>query len=387
MCFTRPGVQTELDRFFKAVSKSPSSFDTISKSAFTQSRRKLKPEAFIELAQVQLDYFEENAPYKKSWKNSRVIAIDGSVLNLPNSEELKSVYGCRLNKTDEGPVAKCSFAYDVCNDLIIDSYIGTINNSEQELALRHLPKLNSDTDILVFDRGYPSQWLIGLLMKKNFRFCFRLNPSWKEAYSLLKEDINDTRWDLELDSHKGVKKIKEYNIPLKVEGLRLLSFELTSGEKEVLVTNLSDRDTFSLNDLNDLYRMRWGVEESYKSLKKVLNIEYFTGKTALAIEQDFYAKVFMLNMASMIGSQGVMEERKHPKSKVKHKYQLNKTQALAKTKDFLIDIFYFNWLSKTIGQMIKILCRRFEIIRPNRSFPRSSAPNRKNRNPVNSKGI
>lgn len=387
MCFTRPGVQTELDRFFKAVSKSPSSFDSISKSAFTQSRRKLKPEAFIELAKVQLDYFEENAPYKKSWKNSRVIAIDGSVLNLPNSEELKSVYGCLLNKTEEGAVAKCSFAYDVCNELIIDSYVGTINNSEQELALRHLPRLNSDTDILVFDRGYPSQWLIGLLMQKGFRFCFRLNSSWKEAYALLEEDKNDIDWVLELNSHKGLKKIKEYNIPLKIAGLRLVSFELPSGEKEVLATNLSDRDTFSLNDLNDLYRMRWGVEESYKSLKKVLNIEYFTGKTALSIEQDFYAKVFMLNMASMIGSQGVINKKSHSKNTTKHKYQPNKTQVLAKTKDFLVDIFYFNRLSKAISQMLKLLCRRFEIIRPHRSFPRSGVPNRRNRKPVNSKGI
>lgn len=368
MSFTKTGVQAELDRFFKAVSKSPHSFDSISKSAFTQSRRKLKPEAFIELAKVQLDYFEENAPYKKNWKNNRVIAIDGSTLNLPNSEELKSVYGCQLNKSNEGALAKCSVAYDVCNELIIDSVIGPVSNSEQEMALQHLPKLNSETDVLVFDRGYPSQWLIGLLMKEGFHFCFRLSSSWKEAWSLFKDDLNDIDWTLELNSYKGTEKIKEYNIPLKIEGLRLVSFELPSGEREVLVTNLSDREKYSIKDLNDLYRMRWGVEESFKTLKKVLNMEYFTGKTLLSVEQDFYAKVFMLNMASMIGTQGANERLS---TNTKHKSKPNKTQLLAKTKDFLTDLFYSSKLSTIIRQLLNLLHSRCEIIRPNRSFSRS----------------
>ncbi|MCR6639995.1 MAG: hypothetical protein NVV82_13675 [Sporocytophaga sp.] len=65
MSFTRPSVKTELDRFYKTLSKSSDSFESISKSAFTQARRKLKPEAFIELAQAQLSYFQDHAPNKK----------------------------------------------------------------------------------------------------------------------------------------------------------------------------------------------------------------------------------------------------------------------------------------------------------------------------------
>jgi hypothetical protein len=42
MSFTRPGVQTELDRFYKSISKSPNQFESISKSAFTQSRKNIK---------------------------------------------------------------------------------------------------------------------------------------------------------------------------------------------------------------------------------------------------------------------------------------------------------------------------------------------------------
>ncbi len=82
MGFGRASVQTELDRFYKALSKSPTSFDSVSKSAFTQSRKNLNPEAFIGLSKEQLNFFYKNAPYQKHWKEKRVVAVDGSLLNL-----------------------------------------------------------------------------------------------------------------------------------------------------------------------------------------------------------------------------------------------------------------------------------------------------------------
>ena len=113
--FTRPSVQTELDRFFKSLSKSSShSFDSISKSAFTQSRRKLKPEAFIELNRSQLSFYKSEAVNQKKWKQKRVVAIDGSLLNLPHNEEVKQAFGSVKNQHEEVISARCSLAYDVC---------------------------------------------------------------------------------------------------------------------------------------------------------------------------------------------------------------------------------------------------------------------------------
>ncbi len=88
--------------------------------------------------------------------------------------------------------------------------------------------------------------------------------------------------------------------------------------------------------------MRWSVEESYKLFKKVLHIEHFTGKTSLAIKQDFFAKVFTLNLSSIIRMQGAVIKQ-NSKKKLKHKKQINKTQAIAKTKDFLIDILCYRY--------------------------------------------
>lgn len=384
LSFTRPSVQTELDRFFKALSKSSDSIETISKSAFTQSRRKLKPEAFIELAKSQLKYFDNHAPNKKTWKGCRVVSIDGSLLNLPPTEEIKKEFGAVSNQYEEVVSARCSFAYDVCNELILDATIAPRRSCEKDLAVRHLDSLNPARDILVFDRGYPCQWLMGLLNKKGFKFCFRLSTAWKQAYSYMQEGGNDKDWDLERASHREWGKLKTYGLSRKIKGLRLVSIKLSSGEQELLVTNIVDREKFSFNDLKELYNLRWRIEEAFKILKKTLHIEHFTGKSANAVKQDFHAKVFMMNMASMVRSQGVKTKQKASK---KYQYQANKTQVLAKLKDFLIDIFCINRLTTMIKQMLSILHTRKEMVRPGRSFPRNATSSRRRHKIINSKGI
>lgn len=385
MGFTRPSVQTELDRFYKALSQSSTSFESISKSAFTQARKKLKPEAFIELAKGQLDYFYENAPYQKSWKGRRVVAIDGSLLNLPHTEDIEREFGGVTNQHEKIISARCSFAYDVCNELVLDSRIAPRRSCEKELAVEHLQALNPESDILVFDRGYPCQWLMGLLEKKNFKFCFRLSSAWKEAYKLLEDGENDQDWTLIRRSHREWGKLKTYGLSKTLKGLRLVSIDLPSGEKEILVTNLTNRNDYTVTDLKTLYHLRWGVEESYKSFKKTLHIEHFTGKSPQSIYQDFYARVFMLNMATMIRTQGIDQEIDNTSKK--HQRKANKTQVLAKVKDFLTDIFFSSRMRLVIKQMLKILRSRLDIIRSNRSFERSSSSARRRSKIINHKGI
>lgn len=386
MSFTTSSVQVELDRFYKSYTQSPESFETISRSAFTQSRKKLLPSAFIQLADEQLAYFKTHAPHQKTWKGYRLVAIDGSTLNLPKGEEIKEHFGTAQNQHEEMCMAKCSFAYDVCNELILDAKVSKYKSCEQELAVDHLSKLNSKTDLLIFDRGYPALWLFGLLQKRGFKFCFRLSTSWKDAVNLLNSNQTDIDWVSTRRSKKHSSKLKTYNLPMTIGGMRLVKVELSSGEIEILATNLVDREIFNRADLKELYHKRWGVEEGYKMFKKSIHIEHFTGKSVRSIEQEFYAKVFMLNMASMIRTQYIEPQKNHKKD-TKHFQRVNKTQVLAKTKDFLIELFYSPSLVKILHQLKKMLGKCFDIIRPNRSFKRHDKSRRGIKKSMNYKGI
>lgn len=84
---------------------------------------------------------------------------------------------------------------------------------------------------------------------------------------------------------------KEYSV-------RVLKFKLDSGIEEILLTNLFDK-SFTIDEFKSLYFMRWGIEVKYDELKNRLEIENFSGTTKNAIEQDFYASIYLSNMIEL----------------------------------------------------------------------------------------
>jgi hypothetical protein len=368
----RNGVQVEIDRFFQYLAKDKTSVQSFTKSAFTQARQKLKSKAFLYLNKKQLAYFDEHAPNKAHWHGHRIVAIDGSTLNLPDAACLKAHFGVFGNQQEKKAVgAKISIAYDVCNHLILDAEITKTKGDEKEQARGHLSKLNPQTDILVFDRGYPSYLFFDRLQKEGFKFCFRLSSGWREAYRLL-ADQNDVSWTVP----KGyrVKDGSEKEIPLKeaIVGLRLVKIPLTNGDYEVLVTNLTDTGHYTLAVLKELYHLRWTIEECYKRMKQVTQMEYFSGRTVRAIEQDFYARIVMLNMMAMMETQSLQPELQKAKTnRQKHAMQINRVQAMAKLKDSFLAIAYGTNIKLTIEKMLKVAVKCYDIVRPERHFKRN----------------
>jgi len=72
------------------------------------------------------------------------------------------------------------------------------------------------------------------------------------------------------------------------------------GGVEVLITNLMDSDKYDAGLFKSLYHLRWGIEENYKRLKQWVEIENFSGKSALSVQQDFYAKIVASNLTALM---------------------------------------------------------------------------------------
>lgn len=374
MSFFRTGLKVEIDRFYKSIAANKEDFETISKSAFSQARQKLRPEAFIELNQVQLEHFYQHAPGITYWNNYRIIGIDGSTLCLPYNNELQEHFGLIDEKTQKKMViARIVMAFDVVNQLVVNAAITPYSVGEISTAFSFLAQF-TPKDILIFDRGFPSYELIGALRDQGLHFCMRLPSHWKVAKRLMNSPENDIDWAAEY-------KPSGDNLKVTIDGLRVVKIPLENGEDEFLLTNLTDRETFSPDALKQLYAMRWMSEENYKFFKHACNIEYFTGKTVIAIQQDFYAKVFMMNLASIIGSQleydRIQKENKKINRKpAKNQRKQNRVQALAKIKDFLIELFYNKRLKAVLKQLEKLLAGCYEVIRPNRRNKRKITANR-----------
>jgi len=369
-------IQRELDHFYRLVQNKDFEVRHITKGAFTQARAKLKHTAFIELdEQVQTTFYSE-APFK-TWHSHRLLALDGSTITLPRSGELKAAFGVHEFGADrqERVLARISHLYDPLNELIVDGQIDGYNVSEVHLAHRHLSKIQAN-DLVIADRYYGSKPLFMLIANRRADFCFRLKVNcWNLAKDLAESTEEQERLVLFCITNKEA---KENNLPIAELTCRLIRVELDSGEIEILCTSLTDTVKYPIEEFKALYHQRWGIEESYKIFKHRLEIENFTGKTQLAILQDFYIKIFLNNLQSALvhGEQQDLD-KKNDQSQRKHASKINRSYIISAFKELPVRIFLHSTLRRALNAFLQLVRNTTEIIRPNRKFKRRHNPRTK----------
>lgn len=372
-------IQRELNTFFSKVQGMDYSIQVVTKGALTQARAKLKPEAFLEMNQVAINEFYEGAPYE-TWKSHRLLAIDGSTINLPthgSTREIFGEHGVGCNADIPRSMARISLCYDVLNLLTLDARIDRFVVSEGALLKEHLTNVPfKKGDIVLLDRGYPSIALMYVLQRMGVDFCVRMKDNWwKEVDGFNKEKIESK--EVVLNLPKKDKHLQdEWQCALSTVRCRLVSIELNNGEKEILCTSLLDEKMYTIADFKELYHYRWNVEEAYKLFKCRAQLEVFSGKTANAIKQDFYAKIFMMTMCALLSFPIEKKVREETDKARKHAQQINRTNALAFCREAWIVLWMTRQKKKVLAAMDHILQKTKEIIRPGRKFKRKKLPKR-----------
>lgn len=380
--------QREINKFCKLLIKGDFNIRQATAGALTQARAKLNPYAFQRLQELSVNIFYEDAGYEK-WKGHRLLAVDGSVLNLPYSEDIVKEFGYEeyINKSSgKKSMARCSILYDVENQVTIDAQIATYKTSEKELLKNHLSHL-SKGDLVLGDRGYAYSSILYWLTELEVDFCFRFHNT---KLNKVKEFLASKKTEKIIDFELDVKVLNSMNLPKDTPAIkvRLVKVELENGEVEILGTSLLNKRKYNRQIFKDLYHKRWGVEEAFKLLKSRLNLEDFSGRTSRSIYQDFHSKILMMTLCAVLChpiEQKVREEYAAEKRGNKFDQQLNKADAISETRQTLIQIFIFNKKQQVIDVLDKIILASRSIIRPGRKFNRiKKSPKRR---PLNYKRI
>jgi hypothetical protein len=328
----KESIQSELDNFFGKIEASDTKINKVTSSAFTQARAKLKHTAFIEMNDTQAKFFYENSDYK-TWNGYRLVAVDGSSLRLPSTEETQKEFGVNEEKFGEKiVVARISEAFDPLNHIVIDSCISPFTVSEQSMMLQHIDKM-SKGDLAIYDRNYPGFWVYKLHQNKEIDFCIRVQIKGRGKYieDFVASGKREAIVDVKATTSESKLKCEELGLDTEHMKCRLIRIELKSGETEVLITSLLDTEKFTHECFKALYHLRWPVEEDYKLMKCRLELGNFSGKTALAIYQDFYAKVFMANLTSILAFDASIEIEEK-KASCKYPYSINWNNAVQNMK-------------------------------------------------------
>lgn len=364
-------LNVEINHFFNCILNSDV---CCTKQAFCKARGELKNLFFHRWNDLLVDSFYRHYGGKsRRWKHFKLWAVDGTCIALPDKENLGEIYGYSSNgKGFSAPTCRASIIYDVLNQMVIKGCLHPYSVSEQTACTTLFENIDLNDSLLLFDRGYPSFWLIYHLLTKNTHFVFRSSKVMnKQVEAFLKSKRVDTIAYFS-PSYKSLKRLKQMKVKLEDVSLvkvRLVKVFLDSGEIEVLITNLYDKKRYPKGVFKGLYNLRWGVETAYGHVKEGIQLQQFSGLRQVCIEQDFIANLFFYNLQSIIEKQCDDFVKKVNKRRGST-YKINKNVSWGILKDKAVKLFREEGLMPLLNELEKKFCRYLEPVRPGRKCPR-----------------
>ena len=289
---------------------------TITKSAFIQKRNDIPNEYFLNINDSFINFIYKNI------KKPRIIAVDGSYLNLYKSFDKYGYEYSSENKNYCKAIISC--LYDIDNKIPINYYL--FKKRDERDAFKEQIKYLRAGDIVIFDRGYFSYDIIEKLNKKDINYIFRLKYNKKEVQYMKNNNINSYIFNTKNINYKTV------------------SYKVNNSEEDYyLFTNLIYK---SIEELKDLYWKRWKVELHFKESKYNLSLNNINLKTENSLKQEIYIHnlLFILYYFFNIENNDYC---------LKTKYKLNNKIGIKIFSEDIIYLLIFNKLTNSCFEKIK----------------------------------
>ena len=351
LCMEGGSLTNELLRYFKC------SKHTASSSAFIQQRQKINASAFPSL----FDLFVKNTDKDKLYKGYRLLAADGSDIQIPTTPNHPDSFFPGANGQKPYNLLHLDAVYDLLQRTYLDATVcGRKKADERGVLCKMVDRSSVSKAIVIADRGYESYNLLAHIQEKGWKYLIRIKdidssgiasslklpaaPEFDSSFQLhltkrqtkaAKELLLDTirykflyancPFDFLPSASRKHDPLTFYYLPF-----RIVRFKISDSCYETVITNL-DTEIFPPDELKRLYGMRWGIETSFRELKYTVGLLHFHAKKVENITQEIFARLIMYNFSELITSHVVIHKpnRKHP-------YKANFSVAVQVCRQFLL---------------------------------------------------
>ena len=120
----------------------------------------------------------------------------------------------------------------------------------------------------------------------------------------------------------------------------------------------------------ELYCLRWGVESKYRELKNRLELEAFNCVKPICIYQEFFAAMFLSNLAALFKKEA--DSAISVSSDNKYIYKANRNYILNRIKSRIVQLLSYSVsdCKRMIYEIIEEASKVLSIIRPGRKYGR-----------------
>lgn len=353
-------------------------------SAFVQQRTKISPDLFLEI----LHNFNHKHQDATTYRGYRLLAVDGTCINMARNPNADS-FVCNASNPKGYNQLHLNPLYDILNQTYFDCIIQPQPRTDEIGALIAMLYMNDfdGKNLIIADRGYESyNTFAHLLNRDGVDFLIRV----KQDRSAMREiaklpamvefdmDISFTITTTQTNADKKngyiflqvPKNTHKENSPKTRVGrwdfpspypmsFRVVRFMLDTGEYETVCTSLPN--SFTIDDIKELYHMRWGIETSFRMLKYAVGLINLHGKCDDFVRQEIYAALTMYNFCNRISNMVVVQQKKSNA----YAYKVNLTMAIYLCKQF------YRTPNADGEKLIKDIARYTEPVRPGRRDERN----------------
>lgn len=289
---------------------------------YCKARAKLSEDALHDLAIEIAGEMEQHADAQWLWKGLHAKLVDGFTFTMPDTEKNQAEYPSPATQTKGVglPIARAAAILSLSTASVMDLALGPYLGKEtgETALLRALLNSFQKGDVVVMDRYYCSFMMIALLLCQGVQVCARIHhrrktdfrrgrrlgkydhvvvwtrpprPNWidDETYATIPETIE-------------MREIR-YNVVEK--GMRT--------ETLTVVTTMVDADTYTKEEIADLYGFRWNVELDIRSIKTSLNLCHVRCKSPEMVRKEMWATILGYNLIRTTAAAAALLHDKQPR--------------------------------------------------------------------------
>lgn len=312
-----------------ALGKEPCSDNT---GAYCRARAKLPVVVIKRLALTVSHGCEQKLPTNWLWKGRHVHLVDGTTVSMPDTPENQKDYPQPTTQA-KGlgfPQARMVVLLSLATAMLTGMDLGPCAGKEtgETALLRQLFDLLQSGDVVLGDRYFCSYFMIALLMERGVDVVTRLHQArdtdFRRGQRLGNGDhvVTWTRpakpeWmDQAIYDRMPLSiQVREVQVQVQQRGFRADSF--------VVVTTLIDAETYTKDDVAELYHQRWLVELDIRAIKVNLGMDVLRCKTPEMVRREIWTCLLAYNLIRQTLLQAALAAGRSPR-------QLSFTAALQK---------------------------------------------------------
>jgi len=256
----------------------------VSEAAFAKARRRMPLTFWIELIIVLGEQFEKQHGTFHYFRGFRVLAMDGTRIDLPECRSLCDHFGTAKNAFGrQQPQARMVLLQFPFTRMPYRYELSPVSCGEVTMAMRLCRHLRAG-DLVLLDAGFWSYGLLWAIQNQKACFALRLKSDVKPVtLKRLGRCERLVRWTPK-DSRGNWRKA---GLPKSID-LRVIEYRVPGFRPQAIVTNVLSPKAISREDwtrlttscqdahrklLPGLFHRRWEIETSYSELKVVQGME------------------------------------------------------------------------------------------------------------------